>query len=94
MTTAAINALKSRVGDLQRQLNVAKAALLEAEIAAAPVKVGDIVTYRGVEHKVCEVDPKWGTTAWVKGNPRKKDGTWGIAVRALYDDWKPVLATV
>lgn len=83
-----IDALKSRVGDLRRQLREAEKRLLKAEIAAAPVKIGDVVTYRGTEHRVVEVIPQsWGEP-WVKGNPKKKDGTWGTALRSLYKDWK------
>tara|TARA_R110000868_G_scaffold92457_6_gene256632 strand:- start:3596 stop:3877 length:282 start_codon:yes stop_codon:yes gene_type:complete len=93
MSAAEINALKSRVGDLMHQLSEAKNRLREAEIAAAPVKVGDIVSCCGVEHRVTEVIPSY-SKVWVKGNPKKKDGTWGIAVRALYSDWQLVSQTV
>lgn len=27
---------------------------------------------------------------WVTANPKKKDGTWGVAVRSIYDDWEIV----
>lgn len=89
MTTPEINALKSRVGDLRRQLTEAEDRLREAEIAQCPAKIGDIVTYRGQEHRVTEIKPSW-QKAWLMGNPRKKDGTFGIAERHLYGDWELV----
>ena len=87
MSEKHINDLKSRVGDLERQLDDAKARLKAAQIDAAGVKVGDVVVSRGKRYRVTEIEPSsWG--AWVSGNPEKKDGTFGIARRALYSDWE------
>lgn len=87
--SAEINALKSRVGDLKRQLREAEDRLRAAEIDAFPVKVGDVVSFRGKDHRVCEVIPK-GYTTWLMGNQRKKDGSWSEAVHHLYSDYKTI----
>jgi hypothetical protein len=61
---------------------------LEAIKLEFRVIVGSIVTGRdGLEYRVTSIYPSW-KTPWIKGNPRKKDGTWGNAERHLYGDWK------
>jgi hypothetical protein len=67
---------------------------LEAIAIEFGVIVGSIVTGRdGLEYRVTSISPAW-KTPWLKGNPRKKDGTWGIAERHLYGDWKVSSANV
>ena len=52
------------------------------------VTVGSIVIGRdGQDYRVTSIQSSW-QTPWLKGNPRKKDGTWGNTERHLYDDWK------
>lgn len=55
------------------------------------VKPGVIVVYRGKDHRVVKVEPRSFTDdckPWVTGSPMKKDGTFGTAVRLLFDDWE------
>ena len=86
--TDEIEALRETVRDLTLKLQNASAKLRAAEIAAAGVNIGDVVSYRGVRYRVTDVNPRsWGGKVWVKGNPVKKDGTFGRAKRHLYDDW-------
>jgi hypothetical protein len=81
-------ALMSSIANLRNQLFELEAALSLERMKRAGVKVGDIVTRRGEDYRVCEVEPpSMSGKAWVRGNPRKKDGTFGTAVRALYSDW-------
>lgn len=93
MSSAEISDLKSRVGDLERQLHDAKQRLLAAQIAACSVKIGDVVKYRGVEHRVTAINPGF-CKEWLSGNPRKKNGEWGTAVRNLYSDWEKSPAAI
>lgn len=52
------------------------------------VEVGTIVVKKdGSEYRVTKVDVRWVDRPWLEGNPRKKDGTFGTAIRNLYDDW-------
>ena len=82
-----MKALEANVRRLRRELGVAEAALREARIAAAPVKVGDVVVgLLGVEYRVTIVEPK-SHGLWLTGNPRRKDGTFGTAVRHIYGNW-------
>jgi hypothetical protein len=53
------------------------------------VEVGSIVIgYKGREYKVTDIDCCWSDAPWLKGNQRKKDGTWGSAARNLFGNWK------
>lgn len=84
-----IKELEKRVEKLEAELKEANTLLYRARIEASPVKVGDVVIYKGNEYLVTSVDPKWGDTVkpWLTGNPRKADGTFGKAVRNLYSNW-------
>jgi hypothetical protein len=53
----------------------------------ADVQIGEIVIFKGEKYRVCEVKPGGYGKDWAKGNPLKKDGTFGVAVRAMYDGW-------
>jgi hypothetical protein len=88
MASKRINDLKSRVGDLERQLQEAKKRLHQAQLEEAGVSVGDVVVFKGEEFRVASVDPSPYGKAWVKGNPKKMNGTFGNAVRSLYADWE------
>jgi hypothetical protein len=57
------------------------------------VEVGTVViathgARKGEEVRVTDLDVSWQTKPWVLGNPKKKNGEWGIAVRYLYDQWR------
>ncbi len=51
------------------------------------VRIGDIVLYRGEEYRVTEIDPMPYGKAWVRGNPKKKNGEFGNQIRVLYSRW-------
>jgi hypothetical protein len=80
-----VSTLEIRVAELRNKLNSAQAALHEAKMAECGVKIGDIVRNDAVVLRVTKVYPDSGS---VSGNPLKKDGTFGMAVRNLYEDWK------
>lgn len=83
--------------DQERALNKQQSKLLlrQAKLKHG-VKIGSIVISdprhgEGVEHRVTFIDTEYGIDRpWVRGNPRKKDGTFGAAVRSLYDNWRLV----
>lgn len=91
MSANEIKALQARENALRVQLSEVCDLLEKAKLEACPVKVGDIVIHErsGLPHRVTEVDVRWGSRdPWLYGNPKKKDGTWGTARRALYSYWK------
>jgi len=52
------------------------------------ITVGSVVLGTdGKEYRVVTLDANYGMKPRVQGNPRKKDGTWGTAVRHLYSYW-------
>jgi hypothetical protein len=74
-----IKALEAEVDRLAAELQDARQRLYDVKVAASGISVGDIVMdKRGVLHR---------NPPWVKGNPQKKDGTWGIVERNLYHYW-------
>jgi hypothetical protein len=81
-----ISELEELVDSLRLQLREAEHALREAKLAAAPVHVGDIVRSGGKLYRVTHVDVEW-TRPWLKGNPQRKDGSYGTAERHLYHGW-------
>jgi len=59
------------------------------------VKVGSIVIYKNNEYRVCRIEPHFYgeiTKPWIIANPKKKDGTFGVAERNLYEYWELVKA--
>lgn len=64
----------------------------DARAALSGIVLGQIVMYKGIEHKVVEIDASWHDMKlpWLKGNARKKDGTFGIKVVHMYSDWKVI----
>ena len=55
------------------------------------VRIGSIVKDRkGVEHRVTGIHPSNFSKPWLEGNPKKKDGSFGVAVRHLYSNWDMV----
>jgi hypothetical protein len=80
-TQEKIKQLEDRADALHKELQGVEAEIFDLKTSLCPVKVGDVVSYRGLEFKVTEIDrPEW---SWVYANPRKKDGSWGTAKRHL-----------
>lgn len=52
------------------------------------VKGTIVVDGRGCKYRVVGIELGWRDTPWLSGNPQKKDGSFGTAVRHLYTDWK------
>jgi hypothetical protein len=83
-------AIMSRIANLRKELK-RQEVLLDAErLSRAGVAVGDIVISQGARFRVAKVHPYgWGKSA-VTGNPTKKDGTFGGALRCLGGNWEKV----
>ena len=83
------DAIMSRIANLKQEI-ARQEGLLEAErLKRAGVAIGDIVIRRGERYRVAEIDVQfWGGKPWVKGNPTKKDGTFGTALRSLFSEWE------
>lgn len=80
-TQQKIKQLEERSKALRKELFNVAAEIFDLKVSLCPVKVGDVVAYRGEEFKVVAIDnPEW---SWVYANPRKKDGSWGTAKRHL-----------
>lgn len=82
------DAIMSRIANLKQEL-ARQNDLLEAErLKRAGVAIGDVVLRKGERFRVAEIEVHdWGK-AWVKGNPTKKDGTFGTALRSLFSYWE------
>lgn len=79
--------VSKRLRVLQVELRAAK----EAEAKKAyGVAVGDIVMYRGKRHRVTALEPSI-SSLWLRGNPERKDGTFGTADRCLYNEWTKIV---
>lgn len=88
--------LSAEVDIAREKLNHRVLLLRSYRESRAGVKPGDIVRhsaglYPGMVFKVTEVRV-WesGTTAWVRGAMKKKDGTWGTGIKNLYSHWEKV----
>lgn len=82
-----IAVLEAKVKTLRAELADYSNLLRDARVAASGVSLGDIVVSRGKRYRVTSVEPhSFGT--WLKGNPERKDGTFGTAERHLFEDWK------
>jgi len=85
--------LEQQEKDLLAKLNAVRESITEEKTRLAEhkfgVRVGSIVKDRkGIEHKVTQVDTRYyDGSPWLVGNPKKKDGTFGIAQRNLYSCW-------
>jgi hypothetical protein len=91
MTTKAdeIAMLEAKVKSLRAELDDYTNLLHNAKVAAAGVSLGDVVVSKGKRYRVSSIDPSWDK-AWVKGNPERKDGTFGTAERHLFENWERV----
>ena len=99
-----IQRLESNLETARITFHEAKEALRNAMIARSGVAVGDIVrkksgrvtaariapTGDGMMFRVTRIDPWESGGAWVTGNPKKKDGTFGKSERNLFSDWERV----
>lgn len=77
----------SQIANLEAELNRKRELLREERERNCGVRIGDIVLYRGEEYRVAEIDPQPYGGAWVRGNPKKKNGEFGNQIRALYNRW-------
>ena len=90
-----LDVLEEKKKQLEGELFIVKASIRKEQLISAEqrygVKIGSIVVYRGKDYKVMEVDTKFWSSArkpWLVGNPRRKDGAFGVARRQLYPDWE------
>jgi hypothetical protein len=79
-------ALMSQIANLRAKLRAKEQELYDERVRKTGVKVGDIVVCKGEQYRVCSIEPM-SFGAWVSGNPRKKNGEFGNAVRNLYANW-------
>ena len=81
-----IAGLKAKVEALRAELARYEMLLHEARAAATGVSVGDVVVSNGRRYRVSDVEPhRFGV--WLKGNPERKDGTFGRSKRNLFGSW-------
>jgi hypothetical protein len=82
-----VEALEAEVDRLSAELQNAKHRLYDAKVAESGISIGDIVIDKnGVRHRVSSIDVGW-KKVWLKGNPQKKDGSFGTSERHLFDYW-------
>jgi hypothetical protein len=83
------------LSDIHAHQNVLRLKKVELLYGA---KVGAVVEWRGQKYRITKVDVKYyhndDQKPWLEGNPLKKDGTFGIAVRNLYGDWEVAKASM
>jgi hypothetical protein len=89
-----LSVLKKERKTLEQQCDAARqkelAMMRELAESKFGAVLGAVVTNRkGDEFRICRVDVVtwYGDRPWVKGNPKREDGTFGKAIRNLYSDW-------
>ena len=90
-----IEQVRGRIGQLEGDLNTQKVRLISLVSDLWTTRgyvVGMIVHFKGAEYRVSQFDPSPrclmnNGKPWAKGNPKKKDGTFGKAERHLFGDW-------
>lgn len=75
------DALEGEIETLNTSIRKTK---LEIFVLEKGVTVGDIVLSKGIEYRVTHIDVRYD---WLTGNPKKKDGSFGVAERHLYSHW-------
>lgn len=91
-----IDELKRAVDDARSLLEKANRVLREAQIAACPVAIGDIVRavegpYAGKLFRVADIDVRFGSDSpWIVVNPQRLNGSYGIAKWHLFSNWEKV----
>lgn len=79
--------LKSKLYEINQKIEAEKIRLAEEKYGLC---IGCVVkSHDGKEYKVTEITTSWDKP-WVVGNPRKKDGTFGIAKRNVYGSWEVI----
>lgn len=79
------NELEEKLGVVRKKIHEEKLRISEEHFG---VRVGSIVSNsKGVEFLVTTVDTRLSGKPWLKGNQKKKDGTFGNAIRNIYSDW-------
>lgn len=89
--TDRVTELENELARLQVEVVRCKCRLQEAREEAAGIKVGDLVTARGVTYKVTRIEfHPWRKDGkpWLSGARRTKAGAWSKIDRYLYADWK------
>ena len=78
--------LEKEIDDIENTIHRIRLVKIEEDFG---IKVGSIVFGGdGKEYRVTEIDPNWyADRPWLRGNPRRKDGTFGISNRHLFDNW-------
>ena len=89
-----IDSIKEDEKRLLMELSAVRQELREVKLAKAKEKFGVDIGVRvsnkvGQEYIVASIDCKWDKP-WLQGNPIKKDGTTGKAIRNLYGNWTVV----
>ncbi len=95
--------LQDKISVIDTNMKALKLRLMELIFG---VKEGVIVRCNGILHRVTKVDVRYLKSddlskaskkpdedynrPWLEGNPMKKDGTYGIAIRSLYSHWEVV----
>lgn len=89
-----IENLKDRKYELNNELTEVNLKIKQYYITRAErkwgIKVGDIVLgNNGKKHRIAKIiSGEHREKPWLEGNPERKDGTYGTAVRNLYNDWE------
>ncbi len=77
------------IAPLIKEMETLRVALVKENFGIAP---GVIVKTRKGEFRVVDIDFRcwWGPDEkpWATGNPKRKNGTFGTAIRNLYSDWE------
>lgn len=82
-----IATLQAEANRLRRELQEAEQRLRDAKVATCPAQIGSTVLYRGKEYRVTHIDTRWSPKFWLRGNPRRTNGTFGTRITHLYNDW-------
>ena len=78
--------LRKELCDVVEEIRTEKLRLAEEKYG---VQIGSVVKWNDNDFRVTEIDPTWDPP-WLKGNPQKKDGTFGKSVRHIYGDWEVI----
>jgi hypothetical protein len=86
--------LRNDVDRLRGELEAAQHLLDCALVSATGIAIGDVVKgtdrHAGDEFKVTFVDVRFEGKPWLRGVKKRADGSWGIGVRHLYENWELV----
>lgn len=80
---------EERVRRAKHNLRQAEEALHALKCKKAGIRIGDVVLYKGKQHKVVSIDTTW-RKPWLTGHPQLANGEFGKAIRNLYGDWEHV----